>query len=357
MTAQEETPVVNPALLNSLRWRLVGPYRGGRCVAVAGHPTESQTFYFGTTGGGVWKTTDGGISWHNISDGYFKRASVGGIAVSPSDPNVIYVGMGESTIRGNVSHGDGVYKSVDGGETWTHCGLEATRNIGKVRVHPTNPDLVYVAATGHAHGPNAERGVYRSKDGGQTWELVLHRDENAGAVDLSLDPNNPRVIYAALWESRRGPHYLNSGGPGSGLFKSTDGGDTWTELTRNEGLPKGTIGKIGITVSPANPDRVWAIVEAAEGGVFRSDNAGKTWTKVNEERKLRQRAWYYSQIYADPLNAESVYVLNTGFYKSNDGGKSFNGISVPHGDNHDLWLAPNDANRMIESNDGGANVS
>lgn len=360
MAAQEITlqgQTINPALLDSLKWRLVGPFRGGRCVAVAGHPTDTQTFYMGTTGGGVWCTRDGGLSWQNLSDGFFKRASVGGLAVSPSDPNVIYVGMGESTIRGNVSHGDGVYKSLDGGETWTHCGLAATRNIGKVRVHPTNPDVVYVAALGHAHGPNAERGVYRSTDGGKSWELVLKRDENAGAVDLSIDPTNPRVIYAALWESRRGPHYLNSGGPGSGIFKTTDGGDNWTELTRNEGLPEGTIGKIGLAASPAQRGRVWAQVEAEEGGLFRSDDGGKTWERLSEDRNLRQRAWYYTHVIADPCDAETVWALNVECWKSTDGGKNFERVGVPHGDNHDLWIDPQNPLRMIEGNDGGAIVT
>ncbi|HEX8141552.1 MAG TPA: hypothetical protein VF553_03090 [Pyrinomonadaceae bacterium] len=345
------------SLFKSLAWRLIGPYRGGRVTAVAGVSSQPFVYYFGATGGGVWKTTDAGANWTNISDGSFGTGSVGGIGICESDPNVIYVGMGESPIRGNVSHGDGVYKSTDAGKTWKRVGLEDTRQIGRVRVHPRNPDIVYVAALGHAFGPNSQRGIFRSKDGGKSWEKVLYRDDRAGAIDLILDPTNANILYAGFWQVVRKPWTLESGGPGSGIFKSTDGGDTWTELTRNEGLPKGTIGKVGITVSPANPDRVWAIVEADQGGVFRSDNAGKTWTKVNDERKLRQRAWYYTRIYADPSNAESVYVLNTGFYRSNDGGKTFNAISVPHGDNHDLWIAPNDSNRMIESNDGGANVS
>ncbi|HEV2915597.1 MAG TPA: hypothetical protein VGX92_20120 [Pyrinomonadaceae bacterium] len=340
-----------------LQWRSIGPYRGGRVTAVAGVSSQPFIYYFGATGGGVWKTTDAGANWEPVSDGAFGTGSVGGIGICESDPNVIYVGMGESPIRGNVSHGDGVYKSTDAGKTWKRVGLEDTRQIGRVRVHPRNPDIVYVAALGHAFGPNAQRGIFRSKDGGKSWEKILYRDDRSGAIDLILDPTNANILYAGFWQVVRRPWSLESGGPGSGLFKSTDGGDTWTELTRNEGLPKGTVGKVGITVSPANPDRVWAIVEAADGGVFRSDNAGKTWARVNEERKLRQRAWYYTRIYADPASAETVYVLNTGFYKSSDGGKTFNAISVPHGDNHDLWIAANDANRMIESNDGGANVS
>ncbi len=307
---------------------------------------------------GVWKTTDGGINWEPISDGsVFGTGSVGAIGLSDSDPNTIYVGMGESAIRGNVSHGDGVYKSIDAGKTWKRVGLEDTRQISRIRVHPRNADIVYVAAQGHVWGANEQRGVFRSRDGGKTWEKVLYRSDKAGASDLIIDPANPNNLYAGFWEVYRKPWTLESGGTGSGIFKSTDGGDTWTEITRNPGLPKGMIGIVGITVSPANSDRLWAIVEAEDGGVFRSDNGGKNWTKVNEERRLRQRAWYYSRIYADPKSVDTVYVLNTGFYKSNDGGKTYAAISVPHGDNHDLWIAPDDPNRMINSNDGGANVS
>jgi photosystem II stability/assembly factor-like uncharacterized protein len=344
--------------LKVLQWRSIGPFRGGRSTAVTGVASQPMVFYFGGTGGGVWKTTDGGINWEPISDGsVFGTGSVGAIGLSDSDANTIYVGMGESPIRGNVSHGDGVYKSTDGGKTWKHIGLEDTRQISRIRVNPKNPDIVYVAAQGHVWAPNQQRGVFRSKDGGKTWEKVLFRDDKAGACDLIIDPTNPNVLYAGFWEVYRKPWTLESGGPGSGIFKSTDGGDTWTEITRNPGLPKGMIGIVGVTVSPANPDRLWAIVEAEDGGVFRSDNGGKTWTKTNEQRNLRQRAWYYSRIYADPKNADTVYVLNTGFYRSNDGGRTFSGIGVPHGDNHDLWIAPEDPNRMIESNDGGANVS
>jgi photosystem II stability/assembly factor-like uncharacterized protein len=356
--AQNGTPPKAPDPLKALQYRSIGPYRGGRSVAVAGVPSQPFVFYYGATGGGVWKTTDGGINWESVSDGsVFGTGSVGAIAVADSDPNTVYVGMGESPIRGNVSHGDGVYKSNDAGKTWKRIGLEDTRQIARIRVHPKNPDLVYVAALGHVWGPNEQRGVFRSKDGGKTWEKVLSRGNKAGAVDLILDPSNPNIIYAGFWEVYRKPWTLESGGPGGGIFKSTDGGDTWNELTRNPGLPKGTIGTIGIAVSPANGDRVWAIVEAEDGGVFRSDNGGNTWSKVNEERRLRQRAWYYTRIYADPKNAYTVYVLNTGFYRSNDGGRTYTGIGVPHGDNHDLWIAPDDPNRMIESNDGGASVS
>lgn len=344
--------------LKPLQWRSIGPYRGGRADAVTGVASQPMVFYYGATGGGVWKTTDGGINWEVVSDGsVFGTGSVGAIALSDSDPNTIYVGMGEPAIRGNTSHGDGVYKSTDAGKTWKRIGLEDSRQISRIRVHPKNPDIVYVAAQGHVWGPNEERGVFRSKDGGKTWQKVLYKGDKAGACDLIMDPTNPSVLYAGLWEVYRKPWTLESGGASSGIFKSTDGGDTWTDITRNPGLPKGTIGISGITVSPANSDRVWAIVEAEDGGVFRSENGGRTWTKVNEERRLRQRAWYYTRIYADPKSVDTVYVLNTGFYRSNDGGRTFTGIPVPHGDNHDLWIAPDDPNRMIESNDGGSNVS
>jgi photosystem II stability/assembly factor-like uncharacterized protein len=345
-------------LLKQLQYRSIGPYRGGRSAAVTGVPSQPGVYYYGATGGGVWKSTDGGINWESVSDNsVFGTGSVGAIAVADSDPNTIYVGMGESPIRGNVSHGDGVYKSTDAGKTWKRIGLEDTRQIPRIRIHPKNPDIVYVAALGHVWGPNDQRGVFRSKDGGKTWEKVLSRSNKAGAIDLIIDPSNPNILFAGFWEVYRKPWSLESGGPGSGIFKSTDGGDTWTELTRNTGLPKGTIGKVGITVSPVNGDRIWALVEAEDGGVFRSDNGGTSWTRVNEERRLRQRAWYYTRIYADPKNVDTVYVLNTGFYRSNDGGRTFTPIGVPHGDNHDLWIAPDDPNRMIESNDGGANVS
>ena len=343
-------------LLQGMQWRSIGPYRGGRVVAVAGVPGQPRVYYQGATGGGVWKTTDAGTSWQPMTDGQIGTGSVGAIAVASSDPNVVYVGMGESCIRGNVSHGDGVYKSTDAGKTWKHVGLKDSRQIGRVRVHPQNPDLVYVAALGHTFGPNAERGVFRSKDGGASWQKVLFVDDKTGAVDLAMDPTNPRVLFAGFWQALRTPYSLESGGPGSSLWKSVDGGDNWTKLT-GEGLPKGVWGRIGVTVSPANPNRVWAIIEAAEGGVFRSDDAGKTWRKTNDERRLRQRAWYYTHILADPKNPESVYVLNVGFFRSLDGGRTFSPIRVPHGDNHDLWIAPEDPLRMVQANDGGANVS
>ncbi|MDQ2936681.1 MAG: glycosyl hydrolase [Acidobacteriota bacterium] len=344
--------------LKALQWRLIGPFRGGRVTAVAGVVSQPLVYYFGATGGGVWKTVDGGINWEPISDNsVFRTGSVGAIGLSDSDPNTIYVGMGESPIRGNVSHGDGVYKSTDAGKTWKRLGLEDTRQISRIRVHPKNPDIVYVAAQGHVWAPNEQRGIFRSRDGGKTWQKIFYKSDKAGASDLIIDPTNANILYAGFWEVYRKPWALESGGSGSGISKSLDGGDTWTDITRNPGLPKGMVGIVGITVSPPNPDRLWAIIEADDGGVFRSENAGKTWTKVNEERRLRQRAWYYSRIYADPKNADTVYVLNTGFYKSNDAGKTFSSLAVPHGDNHDLWIAPDDPNRMINSNDGGANVS
>jgi len=348
---------IDPSLYKAMEWRSIGPYRGGRVTAVAGIPNQPDTYYFGATGGGVWKTEDGGLNWKCVSDGFFRTGSVGAIAVSEYDPNVVYVGMGEAPIRGNVSHGDGVYKSTDAGKTWKHLGLADTSQISRLRIHPRDPDLVYVASLGHVYGPNDDRGVFRSEDGGKTWERVLFRNNKTGAIDLALDPSNPRVIYAALWESGRTPYGMNSGGPGSGLFKSVDGGSNWTEISRKKGLPQGVLGKIGVTVTPAQPERVWAIVEAEDGGVFRSDDGGETWQRVNEERRLRQRAWYYSRVYADPLDAETVYVLNTGFYRSTDGGKAYTAIRVPHGDNHDLWIDPGNPRRMINSNDGGANVS
>ncbi|TMF73451.1 MAG: glycosyl hydrolase [Chloroflexi bacterium] len=351
------SPAQTPNFFDRLEWRNAGPYRGGRVAAVAGDPRERNTFYFGSTGGGVWKTMDGGQYWENTTDKFFKRASVGAIAVAQSDPNVIYVGMGESCIRGNVSHGDGVYRSTDAGQTWTHLGLEDTRNIGKVRVHPEDPDTAYVAALGHAHGPNAERGVFRTRDGGRTWKKVLYRSDKAGASDLSIDPKNPRIIYASFWETIRRPWELVSGGPGSGLFRSNDGGDTWIEISRNKGLPKGLLGKIGVSASAAKSGRVYAIVEAEEGAVFRSDNFGETWERASEDRNLRQRAWYYHHIYAHPTDPETVWVLNVSAWLSNDGGKTFQELSIPHGDHHDLWIDPKNPDRIINGNDGGAVVT
>ena len=349
----------DPTLLQSLRWRCIGPPRGGRVVAVAGHPTDWATFYFGACAGGVWKTTDGGTYWENISDGFLNSSAVGAIAVAESDPNVIYVGMGESTIRGDVSYGDGVYKSTDGGKTWVNVGLEDTNHIAKIRVHPQNPDLVYVAALGHAFGPNDERGVYRSKDGGQSWEKVLFRSEKAGAIDLAMDLANPRILYATIWEAYRNFWSLSSGGPDSSIYKSSDGGDTWTEITDNPGLPDGIKGKMGVAVSPVKPERVWAIIEAEEdkAGLYGSEDGGNTWKLLTDNRDLIARPWYYCHIYADPQDADTVYILNLKMWKSTDGGRTFTEITTPHGDNHDLWIDPNFPNRMVEGNDGGACVS
>lgn len=339
-----------------LEWRLVGPFRGGRVAAVEGIPSQPLVYYFGGTGGGVWKTTDGGTSWKNVSDGFF-GGSIGAVAVSPSDPNVVYAGGGEKTVRGNVSHGDGVWKSLDAGKTWVQSGLEDSRHVTRLRIHPRNPDLLYAAVLGHLFGPNEMRGVYRSRDGAKSWERILFANRDAGAVDLILDPTNPRTLYATTWRVRRTPYSLESGGEGSGLWKSADGGDTWKEITRNKGLPKGTRGISGITVSPSNPENVYAIIEAEEGGVFRSKDGGETWEKTSDSRDLRQRAWYYTRIYADPKDEDTVYVPNVRFHRSKDGGKTFTGVSTPHGDNHDLWIDPADPLRMIEGNDGGANVS
>ncbi|SFR35780.1 Sortilin, neurotensin receptor 3 [Robiginitalea myxolifaciens] len=349
---------IPPAFYEGMEWRNIGPNRGGRSLGCAGSPTRPNEYYFGATGGGLWKSIDGGNEWKPVTDGQVTSSSVGAVAVAESNPDIVYIGMGEVQLRGSITQGDGVYKSTDAGETWTHLGLKETQAVARIRIHPTNADLVYVAALGHPYGDNEERGVFRSKDGGENWEKVLYVSPKAGAVDLIIDRNNPEVIYATTWEVQRKAWKMWGGGGDSKLWKSTDGGDTWTDLTSKPGMPEGPIGKIGVTVSPADSNRVWAIVEANEGGVFRSDDAGQTWERTNDERKLRQRAFYYSRIYADPLEKETVYCLNTGFYKSTDGGKTFDvTIRVPHGDNHDLWIDPNNPERMINSNDGGGNVS
>lgn len=343
-------------LFKGLKWREVGPYRGGRSAAVAGIVGQPNVYYFGATGGGVWKTMNGGTSWANISDKYF-GGSIGAVAVSEWDNNVVYVGGGEKTVRGNVSHGGGVWKSTDAGKTWKHMGLADSRRIPRIRIHPKDPERVYVAALGHLFGPNEERGIFRSTDGGESWEKILYVSDEVGAVDLAMDPTNARILYACFWRVKRTPYSLESGGEGSGLWKSTDGGDSWEEITDRPGLPAAPLGIAGISVSRSNPENVYAIIEAEKGGVFRSRDAGETWTRTNEERSLRQRAWYYSRIYADPNDENSVYVLNVNFHHSKDGGRSFRQLSPPHGDNHDMWIDPEDSLRMIESNDGGANVS
>jgi photosystem II stability/assembly factor-like uncharacterized protein len=342
---------------DGLQWRLIGPFRGGRVVAVAGHPTDRRTFYFGSTGGGVWRTGDGGRSWRNVSDGFFRRASVGALAIAASDPNVIYAGMGECCIRSNVAPGDGVYRSDDAGATWSHRGLEDTRHIGRVRVHPTNPELVYVAALGHVHGPNDDRGVYRSDNGGRTWQPVLQPGPDVGAVDLALDPANPRIAYASTWRARRLPWRLDSGGEGSGLWRSTDGGETWADLSQRPGLPRGPLGRIGVSPSPARPGRVWAVVEAERGGVFRSDDYGEHWEALSEQGEMRWRAWYYHHVFAHPTDPETVWVLATDAWRSVDGGGHFDRVPVPHGDTHDLWFDAADPDRLILGDDGGGSVS
>jgi photosystem II stability/assembly factor-like uncharacterized protein len=341
-----------------MKWREIGPERGGRSLSCTGSPGRPNEYYFGATGGGLWKTTDGGNTWAPMTDGKISSSSIGAVGVAETNPDVVYIGGGETQLRGSITQGDGVYKTTDGGKTWRHVGLRDTQAVARIRVHPTNPDVVYVAALGHPYGDNEERGVFRSMDGGNTWQKVLYKSPKAGGADLIIDRTNPRVIYASLWQVYRKAWKMWGGGPDSGLYKSENGGDTWIELTKNPGMPEGPIGKIGVTVSPADPRRIWAIVEAAEGGVFRSDDGGATWKRTNDERKLRQRAFYYSRIYADPLDRDTVYALNTGFYKSTDGGEKFDvEIRPPHGDNHDLWIDPNNPQRMCNSNDGGANVS
>ncbi|MCY3979440.1 MAG: glycosyl hydrolase [Chloroflexi bacterium] len=347
-------------------FRCIGPFRGGRVVAVAGDPRDMNTFYFGGVCGGVWKTTDAGQYWENISDGYFTSSSVGALEVAPADPNVIYAGTGETTIRIDVSIGDGIYKSTDAGRSWKHLGMKETRQIAKIRSHPKNADLVYAAVFGHAFGRNPERGVYRSKDGGENWENVLHVSDKAGAIDLTIDQNNPRVIYASFWEAYRNFWQISSGGEDSGIWRSMDGGDNWENISRNKGLPEGRadvdnselLGKIGLAASPAQPGRVWAIIEnQPDGGIYRSDDYGETWVAGSKDNRFISRAWYYMHLTADPLDANTIYINNLSFWKSTDGGHNFTEITTPHGDDHDLWIHPRNNKIMIHGNDGGACVS
>ncbi len=337
-----------------MQYRLIGPFRGGRSLTASGVAGDPTTWYFGSTGGGVWKSTDGALTWKPIFE-HEQSSSIGSLAVAASDPNVIYVGTGEACLRGNLAQGDGVYKTVDAGKTWKNVGLKDSRAIGKVIIHPANPDIVYVAALGHPYGANAERGVFRTTDGGKTWQKVLFVDDNTGAVDVAFDPHNPHILLAAMWQVRREPWTLTSGGPGSGLYRSMDGGDTWKKLA-GSGLPEGPYGKIGVAVA-ANSSRVFALIEAKAGGLFRSDDGGDTWQCVNSDNRFTQRAWYYMHIVTDPKDANTVYILNVDFHRSTDGGHSFNKIKVPHGDNHGLWIDPTDTRRMIQTDDGGVTIT
>ena len=355
-SANTGAPRADTTRFRALQWRNIGPSRGGRANAVAGVPSQPYVYYAGYTGGGVWKTENAGHSWKNVSDGSGMSGSIGAIAVSESDANVVYVGTGEHAVRGqSSSYGNGMYKSTDAGRTWTRVGLERSRQIAQVRVHPANPDVVYAAVQGDRWKGTTDRGVYRSLDGGKSWTLVLTgQNETSGASDLSMDASNPRILYAAFWDHQRLPWRVRSGGSGSGIWKSTDGGASWTRLA--EGLPK-LMGKIGVAVSPANPERVYAIVEAEKGGLFRSDDAGKTWRLLSEDRLIQTRSWYYMHITADPQNADIVYVMNAPFMKSIDGGRTFATVPATHGDNHQLWINPKDSRLLANANDGGVSVS
>lgn len=355
-STQPQTVKYDTALYNKMAWRNIGPFRGGRSTTSTGVIGDPLTYYFGSTGGGVWKTTNAGISWKNVTDGFLNTGSVGAVAVSASDPNVVYAGTGEAPVRGVMtSSGDGVYRSTDAGKTWSHLGLEQSRHISQIRIHPQNPDVAYVSVQGSPYKPTKERGIYRTKDGGKTWEQVLFVSESAGASDLSMDMNNPRNLYAAFWDHQRLPWFARSGGDGSGIWKSTDGGDTWKELT--EGLPDDVMGKIGVSVSGANSNRVYAIIEAEKGGLYRSDDGGSNWKLMNSDRIIRTRSWYYMHIFADPVNENVVYVMNAPAMKSIDGGKSFFRVQTPHGDNHYVWINPDNPKNLINSNDGGANIT
>jgi len=346
---------VTPALVGGMKWRQIGPFRGGRVIAVAGVPGDPNTYYFGAVAGGIFKSTNAGMTWTSTFD-HQAISSIGAIAVADSDPNILYAGSGEACLRGNISYGDGVYKSTDAGLTWKNIGLKDTRHIGAVIIDPRNPDIALIAALGHSWGPNTERGVFRTADGGKTWQKVLYKDDTTGAIDVVFDPRNSSVVYAAMWQVRRQPWYFNSGGPGSGLYKSVDGGLTWKQL-QGGGLPEGNLGRIGISVSGADSNRVYALIEAKEGGLYRSNDAGSTWTRVNEDERYRQRAWYFSHVFADPKQVDTVYVLNTGAFRSNDGGKTFDLLPAPHGDHHGLWIDPTNNQRLFNANDGGVTIS
>ncbi|MEZ4588715.1 MAG: hypothetical protein R2909_20250 [Gemmatimonadales bacterium] len=362
--AARPAPALQPVELDSTilggyGWRNIGPDRGGRSIAATGVRGRKQEAYFGAVGGGLWKTTNGGETWRPVTDDQITSASVGAVAVSESDPNVVFIGTGETCIRGNIMPGDGVYKSTDGGATWTHVGFRQSHGISKIRIHPTDPNVVYVAVFGKYSAPSDERGVYKTTDGGRSWRRVLFRNDATAAIDLSIDPTDPDVLYASLWEAYRKEYQMSSGGPGSGLFKSTDGGETWTEITRRPGLPEGgVVGRIGVSVSGANPRRVYALVEHDSGGLFRSEDAGRTWAKINESRSIRQRAFYYTHVFADPKNPDVVYIENTALFRSTDGGKTLDNVGRgTHGDFHDLWIDPDDPSHLVVGNDGGGAVS
>ncbi len=358
MMAPDQAAWFARALDGALSWRPIGPYRGGRTMAVVGHPSRSRVGYMGTASGGVWLTEDGGANWRNISDRYFKRGSVGALALSEADPGVLYAGMGECGMRANVTHGDGVYRSADGGATWTSLGLAETHNIGRILIHPRDPDQVYVAAFGHRFGPNPARGVYRTRDGGRSWTRVLHVNDDAGAVDLAIDTHAPHIVYAAMWQARRGPWSFTTRGPASGLYRSEDGGATWTDLARNPGFPPGSLGRIGVCCSPVDPDRLWALVDApARGGVYRSDDAGATWTWLNGDHNFLARAWYSARIVADPRDVDTLYLPNRKLWRSTDGGRTFVQMNTPYWDQHDLWVDPRDPAHLMVGTDGGAGVS
>jgi photosystem II stability/assembly factor-like uncharacterized protein len=350
---------VDPSLYSGMRWRSIGPARGGRSIATAGSDARPLEYWFGATGGGAWKTTDGGTNWAPMTDGKISASSIGSLAVCQANPDVVYIGGGETQFRGNIIQGDGIYKTSDGGQKWEHLtDLRDSQAIARIRLHPTNCDVVYAAVLGQVYNEHPQRGIFKSTDGGKTWRRTLFRDARTGGVDLSIDPKNPNVIFAGLWEANRTPWSMSSGGPGSGLFKSTDAGDTWTEITKNPGLPTGLWGKVGVSVSGADGNRVYAIIEnEAAGGLYVSDDAGTTWKMINENRNIRQRAFYYTRVNADPVDKDTVYVLNVQFFKSTDGGKTTSLIRVPHGDNHDLWISSTDNKRMVQANDGSANVS